>query len=121
MQATGADVAIVRCAWSMYIFSEDFLLDSIRAGEVALRPTTASSTRLVDTDDIADVAVVVLAEPGHAGQVYELTSPRSLSVPEAVAEIAKASGREITDVPVSVEDFAPVPPSMAPRPSSSSS
>ena len=30
VQATGANVTIVRCAWFMQIFSEDFLLDSIR-------------------------------------------------------------------------------------------
>src|SRR3546814_9714468 len=41
----------------------------------------------------ADVAVAALTEPSHAGQVYELTSPRLVSFPEAVAEIAKASGR----------------------------
>lgn len=29
----------------------------------------------VDTDDVADVAVAVLTENGHAGRVYELTGP----------------------------------------------
>ena len=106
VQATGADVTIVRCAWFMQIFSEDFLLDSIRAGEVVLPAADDQLDPFVDADDIADVAVAALTEPGHAGQVYELTSPRLLSVPEAVAEIAKASGRDITYVPVSVEDYA---------------
>ena len=50
--------------------------------------------------------MAALTEPGHAGQVYELTSPRLLSFPEAVAEIAKASGRDITYVPVSVQEYA---------------
>jgi uncharacterized protein YbjT (DUF2867 family) len=106
VQATGADVTIVRCAWFMQIFSEDFLLDSIRAGEVVLPADDGQLDPFVDTDDIADVAVAALTEPGHAGQVYELTSPRLLSLPEAVAEIAKASGRDITYVPVSVGDYA---------------
>ena len=106
VQATGADVTIVRCAWFMQIFSEDFLLDSIRAGEVVLPADDGQLDPFVDADDIADVAVAALTEPGHAGQVYELTSPRLLSLPEAVAEIAKASGRDITFVPVSVEDYA---------------
>ena len=74
LQATGADVTIVRCAWFMQIFSEDFLLDSIRAGEVVLPAVDGKPT--VDANDIADVAVAALTEPGHAGQVYELTSPR---------------------------------------------
>ena len=106
VQATGADVTIVRCAWFMQIFSEDFLLDSIRAGEVVLPATDDQLDPFIDADDIADVAVAALIEPGHAGQVYELTSPRLLSFPEAVAEIAKASGRDITFVPVSVEEYA---------------
>ena len=105
VQATSADVTILRCAWFMQIFSEDFLLDSIRAGEVALPADDGQLDPFVDTDDIADVAVAALTEPGHEGQVYELTSPRLLSLPEAIAEIAKASGRDITYVPVSVEDF----------------
>ena len=106
VQATGADVTIVRGAWFMQIFSEDFLLDSIRVGEVVLPADYGQLEAFVDTDDIADVAVAALTEPGHAGQVYELTSPRALSFPEAVAEIAKARGRDITYVPVSVEDYA---------------
>jgi uncharacterized protein YbjT (DUF2867 family) len=106
VQDTGADVTIVRCAWFMQIFSEDYLLDPIRAGEVVLPADDGQLDPFVDADDIADVAVAALTEPGHAGHVYELTSPRLLSFPEAIAEIAKASGRDITYVPVSVEDYA---------------
>ncbi len=106
VQATGADVTIVRCAWFMQIFSEDYLLDPIRAGEVVLPALGGQLDPFIDADDIADVAVAALTEPGHAGQVYELTSPRLLSFPEAIAEIAKASGRDITYVPVSVEEYA---------------
>ena len=105
-QATGAEVTIVRCAWFMQSFSEDYLLDAILSGEVVLPATDDQLEPFVDADDIADVAVAALTEPGHAGQVYELTGPRLLSFPEAVAEIAKASGREIDYVPVSVEEYA---------------
>ncbi len=106
VQATGADVTVVRCAWFMQIFSEDYLLDPVRAGEVVLPAHFGQLEPFVDADDIADVAVAALTEPGHAGQVYELTSPGLVSFPEAVAEIAKASGRDITYVPVSVEEYA---------------
>jgi len=99
-------VTIVRCSWFMQIFSEDYLLDSIQAGEVVLPADDGQLDPFVDTDDIADVAVAALTEPGHAGQVYELTGPRLLSFPEAVAEIAKASGRDIAYVPVPVDDYA---------------
>ena len=106
VQATGADVTVVRCAWFMQIFSEDYLLDPVRAGEVVLPAHDGQLEPFVDADDIADVAVAALTEPGHAGQVYELTSPELVSFPEAVAEIAKARGRDITYVPVSVQEYA---------------
>ena len=106
VQATGADVTIVRCAWFMQIFSEDFLLDSIRAGEVVLPAVDGQLDPFVDADDIADVAVAALTDARHIGQVYELTSPRLLSFPEAITEIAKARGLDITYVPVSVQDYA---------------
>jgi uncharacterized protein YbjT (DUF2867 family) len=106
LQETGADLTVVRSAWFMQIFSEDYLLDPIRAGELVLPAFDRQLDPFVDTDDIADVAVTALTEPGHTGEIYDLTGPRLLSFPEAVAEIAKATGRDITYVPVSVEEYA---------------
>ena len=83
VQATGADVTVVRCAWFMQIFSEDYLLDPVRAGEVVLPAHDGQLEPFVDADDIADVAVAALTEPGHAGQVYELTSPRAGELPRS--------------------------------------
>ena len=40
------------------------------------------------------------------GQVYELTGPRLLTFAEAVEEIARAAGREIRYVPVSMAQYA---------------
>jgi uncharacterized protein YbjT (DUF2867 family) len=60
----------------------------------------------VDANDIADVAVAALTEDGHAGQLYELSGPRLLTFSEAAAEIARASGREIRYLPVSIEEQA---------------
>jgi uncharacterized protein YbjT (DUF2867 family) len=105
VQETGADVTVVRCAWFMQNFSEDYLVDPILQGEVAL-PAGDEAEPFVDADDIADVAVAALTDDRHIGQVYELTSPRLLSFGEAVAEIAKATGREIAYVPISVEEYS---------------
>jgi uncharacterized protein YbjT (DUF2867 family) len=105
VQETGADVTIVRCAWFMQNFSEDYLLESILGGEVVL-PADSQLEPFIDADDIADVAVAALTEPGHAGQVYELTSPRLLTFADAVAEIGKAADRPIRYLPVSPEDYA---------------
>jgi uncharacterized protein YbjT (DUF2867 family) len=102
---SGAELTIVRCTWFAQNFSEDYMLDAVLAGEVAL-PAGDTPEPFVDADDIADVAVAALTEEGHVGQLYELTGPRLLTFAEAVAEIGAAAGREIRYVPVSQEEFA---------------
>ena len=106
VQNSGADVTVVRCAWFMQNFSEEFLLESILAGEVVVPATDHQVEPFIDADDIADVAVAALTDDRHIGELYELTSPRLMTFPGAVAEIAEAVGREIRYVPVSTEEFA---------------
>jgi uncharacterized protein YbjT (DUF2867 family) len=105
VQASGADLTIVRATWFAQNFSEDYMLDSVLAGQVAL-PAADTPEPFVDADDIADVAVAALTEDGHVGELYELTGPRALTFAEAVAEISAAAGREIAYVPVSIDGFA---------------
>jgi len=102
---TGAEVTIVRSTWFAQNFSEDYMLEAVLSGEVAL-PAGEVPEPFVDADDIADVAVAALTDDKHIGQLYELTGPRLLTFAEAVEEIAKAAGREIRYVPVSVEGHA---------------
>jgi uncharacterized protein YbjT (DUF2867 family) len=105
VQDTGADLTIVRCAWFMQNFSEDYLLEQIVGGEVVL-PADEELEPFIDADDIADVAAAALTDDRHIGQLYELTSPRLLTFAGAVREIAEATGREIRYVPVSVDEYA---------------
>lgn len=105
--SAGAEWTIVRCAWFNQNFDENYLLEPILSGEVAL-PSGNVPEPFVDADDIADVAVAALTEDGHAGEVYELTGPRLLTMEEAVGEIARATGRNIRFVPVSLEEYESV-------------
>jgi len=105
VQETGADWTILRSAWFMQNFSEDFLMEPIVGGEVVL-PAGDELDPFVDADDIADVAVAALTDERHIGELYELTSPRLLTFAEAVGEIASATGGEIHYVPVSLEEYA---------------
>jgi uncharacterized protein YbjT (DUF2867 family) len=104
LKASGADWTILRCAWFSQNFSEGFLIESLLEGVMAL-PVGSVGEPFVDADDIADTAFAVLTEPGHIGQLYELTGPRLLSFADAVAEIAKAAGRDIRFVRISHEEF----------------
>jgi len=102
---SGADLTILRSTWFMQNFSEDYMLEHVLSGEIQL-PAGDVPTPFLDADDIADVAVAALTEEGHAGQLYELTGPRSLTFAEAAAEIAEAAGHEVRYVPVSLEEHA---------------
>ncbi|KAB7528102.1 NAD(P)H-binding protein [Flagellimonas olearia] len=101
---SGIDYTIVRASWFNQNFSESFFLDPILAGHVAL-PMAQAKIPFVDTDDIADVVVEVLMNDGHDGKTYELTGARFLTFEEVVADIAKATGRDIAFTPISLPAY----------------
>ncbi len=104
LKASGADWTILRCSWFSQNFSESFLLEVIKAGMVTL-PVLPVPEPFVDTEDIADVAVAALTQPGHSGQLYELTGRTAVNFPDAVAMIARATGRDIRFMSVSADDY----------------
>jgi uncharacterized protein YbjT (DUF2867 family) len=104
VRAVAPDTTIVRASWFNQNFSENFLLDDVLRGVVAL-PVNGVREPFVDADDIAEVAVAALAEHGHAGELYEVTGPRLLTFTEAVAEIAKATSRDLSFVAVRPEEY----------------
>ena len=105
VRESGADLTILRSTWFAQNFSEDHWREGILEGELAL-PAGEVPEPFVDADDIADVAVAALTDDRHIGELYELTGPRLLTFAEAVDEIARATGRQIRYVPVSIEDYA---------------
>ena len=62
----GVEWTILRASWFAQNFSESYLLEPVLLGEVAL-PVGDMVEPFVDVDDIADVAVAALTEPGHVG------------------------------------------------------
>lgn len=105
LDAPGIDATIVRASWFLQNFSESFLQPSIVAGEVALPVSPAIREPFIDADDIAEVAAAALTQDGHAGEVYEVTGPASLTFAEAAAEIGAATGREVSYVELTLEQF----------------
>ncbi len=104
VMASGLEWTVVRCSWFNQNFSEGAFNEYVQAGEIAL-PVGEVPEPFVDVEDIADVAVAALTGDGHAGQVYELTGPRLLRFEDAVAEISRATGREIRVVRISQDEF----------------
>lgn len=101
---SGLDYTIVRASWFNQNFSENFLLEPVLEGVVAL-PQAEAQIPWVDADDIAAVVTKALTDDQHNGKIYQLTGSRTLTFQEAVAEIAKASNREIQFIPVSIQEY----------------
>jgi uncharacterized protein YbjT (DUF2867 family) len=104
LQASGVPWTCVRASWFNQNFSEGYLLDSVRAGEIAL-PAGPIPEPFIDADDIADIVVAALTEDRHANRLYEVTGPQSITFAEAVAEISRGVGRPIRYVQLTPEEF----------------
>lgn len=76
----------------------------IRAGQPVANLTGNGVQGVIDPRDVAEVAVVALTTPDHAGRTYTLTGPELLSTPDQVEILRKVLGRpiEIVDVPLDV-------------------
>lgn len=104
VQESGIDWTVVRASWFNQNFSEGAFVEMVQAGQITL-PDVETPEPFVDVDDIADVAIAALTEPGHAGEVYEVTGPRMLTLAEVAVELSVATGREIVFTPVPHDAF----------------
>lgn len=105
LAASGVPWTVLRASWFAQNFSEGFFQEPLLHGGVLALPVSDVAEPFVDVDDIADVAVAALTEPGHLGKLYELTGPEALTFAQAVDEIARASGRPLQFMPVPAEAF----------------
>lgn len=94
---------IVRASWFNQKFSESVFLEPILAGHVAL-PRAEALEPFTDANDIADVVVQAIVDEKHNGQIYELTGPRLMTIPQAIAEISDACGRNIQFQSLTLEE-----------------
>ncbi len=104
VQASGLSWTLVRAAWFAENFSEGELRMPVTTGVFSM-PGGAVKEPIVSADDIADVVVAALTQPGLEGQVLEVTGPALLSFAEMATLLSAASGRAITYQPVSFEAF----------------
>ena len=102
VKESGADWTIVRPAWFMQNFSEDFLYDYVMAGEIRLSAGTGSEA-WIDTNDVGDVMAAVILDETHTGETYSLSGPRTLTMADVAGELSTATGRPIQYVDLEPE------------------
>lgn len=106
LRASGADWTVVRAAWFAQNFSQGPLGEELRRTGELVFPAGEVPEPFVDARDIAEVVVAALTgEERYAGRNLTVTGPRLLTFGEAVAEIARATGRELTYRAVSAQDY----------------
>lgn len=102
VEGAGLAWTIVRAGWFSQNFSEGEFAPMIAGGVLAL-PNPDVREPYIDVDDIAEVAAVALTEPGHDGEVYEVTGPELLTYAEVARQLSAAAGREIRYQPITDE------------------
>jgi uncharacterized protein YbjT (DUF2867 family) len=105
VRESGAQLTVLRAAWFAQNFSEGEFRSSVARGELLLPGPGNVGEPFIDAEDIADVAVAALLDDEHIGKTWELTGPRLVTLDEAAAAIAAASGRSVRYVPISTAEF----------------
>jgi len=91
LKGSGISWNIVRASWFAQNFSESFMLEGILAGELVL-PADDTVEPFIDVDDIADVVLATLTQPGLRNKLFEVTGPSAMTFAQCVAEISEATG-----------------------------
>lgn len=104
IKTSGLEWNVVRASWFMQNFSESFMLDGLKRGELVL-PVPKAEEPFIDVDDIADVVVAALTRTDLRNQLLEITGPDILSFAHCVQSIAKASNCDIGFQTVPVEAY----------------
>jgi uncharacterized protein YbjT (DUF2867 family) len=99
VQESGIDWTIVRASWFNQNFSEGAFIDMVLGGQITL-PAGDVPEPFVDVDDIAEVVIKALTEPGHSGEIYEVTGPRLMTFADIAGELSKATDREVAYVQI---------------------
>ena len=101
---SGISWNIVRASWFAQNFSESFMLEGLLAGELVL-PADGTVEPFIDVDDIAEVAVAALTQPGLRNRLFEVTGPRAMTFAQCVAEISAATGSALKYSSVPIDTY----------------
>lgn len=104
VQESGLEWTVVRASWFNQNFSEGAFIEMVQSGQITL-PAGNTLEPWVDVDDIAEVVVAALTEPGHVEEVYEVTGPRLMTFADIAADLSRAIGRQIEYIDIPHADF----------------
>jgi uncharacterized protein YbjT (DUF2867 family) len=90
---SGADYTFLRC--NFFMQTDLSIIPVIKEHGIYSMPIGSVGNNRVDTRDIADCAVRVLTEDGHAGADYYLHGPDTINGPKAAEVYARHFGREV--------------------------
>jgi len=106
LAASGLPTVLLRNSWYLENYTEQ-IPTQLEHGAVlgaAGEGRLSAATRA----DFADAAAAVVAEDGHAGQVYELGGDAAFTLGEYAAELASQTGAEVVYRDLPVAEFAAV-------------
>jgi uncharacterized protein YbjT (DUF2867 family) len=104
LKDSGLPVAILRPHYFMQnIFGS---AQTIAAEGVFYQGMGDGRLAMIDVRDIADCAAKVLLDQGHAGKIYTLTGPESITWHKAAEAFTAALGRPVRYVPIPPEGVA---------------
>lgn len=102
---SGRTWTVLRPNWFMQVFSDPrFWLDDIVEHGRLPFPSRGESVSWIDAIDIAAVAAASLLEPGHDGQVHEITGPEPLTLEATARLLSAALGRPVEHVDITMEE-----------------
>jgi uncharacterized protein YbjT (DUF2867 family) len=78
-------------------FQQSFLLfaDSVKKNNKIILPAGKGSASFVDARDVAQCLVKVASQTGHAGKIYTLTGPQSLTFSQAASAIGESRNKPV--------------------------
>jgi NAD(P)H dehydrogenase (quinone) len=99
IRARGVAFTFLRC--SLYL---DFIPLMCGADGVIRGPAGDGRFAPAARDDIADVAVAVLASRAHDGRSYDITGPQKVTMRSVADELTRAAGRRVTFVDETLDE-----------------
>ncbi len=78
---------------------------SIQAGEPVPNTMAAGTQGVIDPRDVAEVAARALTCAGHGGQLYTLTGPELLSIPDLARVLSEILGRAVVTVDIPLDAY----------------